>query len=206
MIAYIIIFSILLLFVAFNKTMPNKAELIFISCLLILFAGCRQVGIDPDSLSYKEAWESIRSGKRIAIDPSFILISKLIPNFSILLLIYSLGGVLLKVVAAVKLSPFPFVSILVYFSHYFFLQEMTQIRAGLATGFLLWVIYYIVNQEKIKAFLILLLAIFFHSSAIIGLIFFLIDYKENNLSKYILCFGIALILYYFNISINEILK
>jgi len=69
-----------------------------------------------------------------------------------------------------KRTPFFAVALLVYYSHAFFYREMIQIRIGLVSAILLWVLNYVSKARYFKATLLFLLAFAMHYSAILALI------------------------------------
>ena len=60
-----------------------------------------------------------------------------------------------------------------YVSHHYLNKDMIQIRAGLASSFLLLCIYFLVNKKYIQSILASILSILSHSSSIISIIPFL---------------------------------
>ena len=142
-----------------------------IGLILILIAGLREVGIDPDSENYEYTFHNyFKSNSEDVIEPSFLAISYLLnfvtDNVHALFLLYALLGVTLKLYAFKKASHFYFLPPLCYISFYFILHELTQIRAGIVSGIFLIAILLISAEEKKKAFVLLLVGAMFHYSAL----------------------------------------
>lgn len=159
---------------------------IFIFFLLVLVAGFREIGIDPDSIDYENAFLYPDSPNLInSFEYSFILISRIINTFTndvhILFLFYALLGVGLKMYAFRKISSIYFLPLLIYISYYYVLHECIQIRTGVLSGLLLIAIYQIGENHKWKGLFLLLLGCFFHYSAII--LFPIIFLSNNEMSK-----------------------
>jgi len=139
----------------------------------------------PDYLGYKKIMEA--SGdfgdifntdfSDIHGDPIFYLLSSIINSLNIdvqftFLLISSLSiGILLFVVF--KESTYPILSMLMYISHHYLNKDMIQIRAGIASSFLLLCIYFLVNRKYVKSSVASILSILSHSSSFISVIPFL---------------------------------
>lgn len=166
----------------------NKINLYFfiIGFVLIIIAGFRPIGIDHDSLNYF----SVISNPNYQINllsksPTFWIIYKSIYLFfdgSIrsFFIIYAVIGVTLKLYVIKKISHFPLLSLLSYISFFFILQEMTAIRAGVATALLYISVFYIIDKQFFKFLFIVLVAVLFHYSAIIFLPMYFIVNKIKN--------------------------
>jgi hypothetical protein len=105
----------------------------------------------------------------------------------------------IKFLAIKRLSKLPWLSVGVYLSSYFILHEMTQIRAGVATGFFLLSIPDIYNRNFKKFILKALLAFSFHYSAIVMFPLYFLHPKKLNVAYFILPI-VGLILAYFDLS------
>lgn len=149
-------------------------QIIFYSLGITLFtiAAFRKIGTDADSLNYQSLFNNYENLNLIKIEPTFLFFSWIIHNFlfsnvNLLLIIYAAFGVSLNILAIKSLSPFWLLSLFVYFTHFFFLHEMTQIRAGVASGLLLLSLKFIYEQQLKKFVLLSTLAFLFHYSAIV---------------------------------------
>lgn len=93
----------------------------------ILIAGLRG-NIDNDHQNYILLYEN-QDKNIIKVEPTFYLVSNFIKflfrDIQYLFLFYAIIGVSLKFYAVKRISEFYFFSILIYFSYYFILQEMT---------------------------------------------------------------------------------
>lgn len=166
-----------------------------IGILLVLIAGLRPPGCDNDSLNYQYLYES--SGLQedsIIVEPSFYWIGNLIKNtfddFQGLLIIYAIIGVFFKMKAIQKLSPSVlFLPLLVYFCNYFILHEMTQIRVGISAGIFMFALKPLIQGKRWQYLGWVIIAIFFHYSAIILLPIVFINNKPiRKKEKWILLF------------------
>lgn len=167
--------------------------------ILVFFAGFRNGESMPDYQTYTGLYEQIvNNNLTYFIETSFVLIVKISNatfqgNLFLMFLFYAIIGVLMKAYSIIKLSHLPFYSIVVYVSNYFILQEMIQIRAGVATGFILISIIPLYNRNLINFLFCLIFAIFFHYSSIIFIFLWFI--KKDNYSS--ILYVILIILAYF---------
>ena len=191
-------------------TKKAKAQILFLSgILLILFAGFRSDKVGADYETYEMLYQSIQSSSDLfanplqffgnsKLEPSFLIISSFIKahfndGIKVLIFLYAILGISLKIKAIQKTSDYKLLSLLIYFSSIFFLHDMNQIRAGVAIGFLLLSIPYIVEKNFKMFFFLLLIAVFFHYSAIIFGLFYFVNNKKLNQTFYILILIIPII-------------
>jgi hypothetical protein len=121
-----------------------------------------------DSSQYLHYFESIVSGDKVAVEISFYIVSIFSNYFfysSIFVLVfYSFFAVLIKLYLIDKYSSYPYLSLLVFCSYFFLVQEGNMIRAGLASAFFL-LASFSYFQRYIKRYLVFsALAFFFHYS------------------------------------------
>ena len=69
-----------------------------------------------------------------------------------------------------KMSPYFFLSILIFFSHVYLLKDLAQIRSGLAASIILLSFYFLANAKVIKYFSFVLLASSIHLTALTTII------------------------------------
>lgn len=182
---------------------PKKISAIVIAVLLILIAGLRQPGIDRDSLNYDYFFNWVSTplayfthfSQYYFFEIGYYLVPSVLKTvFDVgvlwFFLFFAVLGVWLKFKAIWKLTPFQMLSVLVYFSHFFILHDMTQIREGVASGILLLCIVEIEQKNFTKFILLLFVGVFFHYSALIFLPFYFLNPHKLNKKLF---FGILLI-------------
>nr|WP_314522793.1 EpsG family protein [uncultured Lelliottia sp.] len=168
-------------------------SLVVITITLILVAGFRPIGFDPDSVAYSEfvlAFKGLNSIDIMDKEPGFWLllyINKIFfeNNVTSFLLLYAFLSISTKIILFNKLSSYPYLTILLYISTYFILHDMNQIRIGLACAILLWSLPNIIKRNPTFFFLKVLLATLFHYSAIIGIVFFFFRLDKINKALYL---------------------
>ncbi|WGQ12737.1 EpsG family protein [Sphingobacterium faecium] len=186
---------------------PTKKKLIYWgSCIvLVLLAGFREIGWDPDSVAYLYYYNS--PSIFLLAEPTFGLISNFVRytvnNFQFVLIIYAIIGISLKYYAIEKLTNLKYLSLIVYFSNFFLLHDFTQIRAGVAAALFLIAIIPLVEKRLINFLLIISIACFFHYSALILFPLWLLsnEYMKSRwkITLYLMI-PIAILLHYTKIS------
>jgi hypothetical protein len=156
---------------------------IFLSFILLMFAGLRPIGFDSDSTSYFEMMKSIVDGKiDFSAEPTLIWIVKI--NYYLLgndyyqrfsLFVYALINISFIVFAIKKLSINPLFSILIYALLFYPILTLTQIRFGVASAMFLFAIHNIYNKNLFLYLIKIILAIIFHFSAIILIPFYFLN-------------------------------
>lgn len=153
--------------------------------ILIAFAGFRDGKKFNDYGMYVQAWNRLDySANQIEI--SYIFIRNLLrDNFEFsyisIFVLYAILGVTSKVIAIRNMTNLFYLSILMYVSHFYILHELTQIRAGVAAGFILLAIKPLYDRNFKYFVLFVAIATFFHYSAILILTLWLL--KNNSKIK-----------------------
>lgn len=146
---------------------------IFLGFILVVLAGTREIGLDPDSENYEYSYLNYNTSSQLAesIEFSYLWLSSIFNNFThdvhALFLFYALFGLGLKFIAFRQLTEFWFLPVVVYLSYHYELHEMMQIRTGVLSGLFLMAVKYQADRQKVIAISLLALATFFHYSALV---------------------------------------
>lgn len=209
MLIYIILFVLLAVIAVEYDLAPfnDKYLSVFIIVVLGLFAGLRGENVTRDYINYQIIFDfiydltSANDGSFLPVfEPGFvglvIVFRRLFDvNYVLAVMVfYGLITLALKVFFIRRLSPFPYLAILFYFSYYFFLHEMTQIRIGFASAIFFGSLVFYLKDQRGKFILLVILATFFHYSALLYLLLLLFNPKCLNKYVYIFIIGISLIL------------
>lgn len=156
---------------------------LFLGFILIITAGLREVGVDPDSINYEQSFINYdKADMSDNIELSYIYLSTFVHLFSndvhFLFLIFSFIGVSIKMLAFKRMSELIFLPMMVYISYYFTAHECMQIRTGVLSGIYLLIVKMLADNEKKKALFLLMIGVFFHVSALLILPFFLLSNKK----------------------------
>lgn len=181
----------------------NNTIIIAVGLVLILIAGLRDNDVASDYSVYMMFWQ--QRDLTGLVEQSFIWIRQLLKDdLSLpsiyLFLVYAIIGVGTKIYAINKISPYPFLCILVYIGHYYILHDLTQIRIGAGAGFFLIAIYYKTQQNLRLTILFLCIATFFHYSAAVG--FILLFLNNKSVKFYYFLIPLGYLLYFFNTQVE----
>lgn len=206
---YYLIFALLFFFSFIKENKTRFFFYIFSVVLLIIIAGLRGNYVDRDYMTYISYLEDIDVISLVQVEPTFFLIvhiSLLVGSPVILFLIYAIIGVSIKAKAIVNLTEFWFLSLIIYFSYYFLLHEMTQMRVGVSAGILLLTVPDIYNRKLGPFLLKIFLGFLFHYSMLAFLPFYFLEGKKIN--KVLYFGGIVLVygLFFLGLNVFEILS
>ncbi len=167
--------------------------LAIIAIFLSFFIGLRDVSVSRDYEPYLETFNVVIHGGSndgLGFMPlfepgfSFIVIAcyKLFDSNQAIavMLIFGTISIGLKIFVFRKISFNPLLVLFLYYSHFFFIQEMTQIRYCMACSLFFVGLYYYLNDKKVLALFFILLTILFHNSAIIFPVLFLLNKDKLN--------------------------
>lgn len=200
---YLFIF-VVSVFAFANKEKAKYAGLLFglVGFVLVVYAAFRDGNAVADYNVYVQYYEDYTE---TLVEPSFVFISFLVhhtfahPIF--IFIIYAILGVTLKFIAIRQLTHLLFLSILIYISYFFILHELTQIRAGVASGMVLLCIKPL-YERKLKRFLLYAtIATFFHFSAILVFGFWFLNPFKINRFFYSLLIPVAYVVYFLKINV-----
>lgn len=161
---------------------------------LVLFAAClilanRDTGMFADAENYSEYFNAIVSGYNVNAEPSFIFIANLINSVNLdvrgLFFVYLLLGVFLKGSYFILKMPRHLHIALLYFTNYFIVHDLVQIRIGAALGVALWAVYLLGERKILASLLLWIVAFSLHFStlllAIISLLLYIIESNKRKL-------------------------
>jgi hypothetical protein len=212
----IIVFILLCIFSLFSLFLPVKKQKFFLplsAVFLIIVAGFRTGDKMPDYQTYVGLYNQIISGNfSYFIEISFVYLVQF-ANFvwkdkaGVLIFFYAFLGIGIKLFSFNKLSKLYFLSVVIYISNYFILHEMIQIRAGVATGFILVSIQPLFERNKNQFFIFIFLATFFHYSSCCFFLLWFLKPKSFNKAFYLCLIPFGYIIHFTKIDpITIILK
>lgn len=191
-----------------------QMNVFFSLVVLAVFSGFRSNQVGADYLSYQEmfyAFNGLFSGglEQVLLgeyffEPGFafliVLISTFIDNHILFFLIISIVTSLTMGVAIRKISLFPLLSILIFFSYDYFTNYMVAIRFGLAASLGLFVVYFLSKGKKFHSFLLILLAMAMHTAAIGLFLPFALSFFKFRRIYIIIAIVISLVFGYINLG------
>ena len=208
----IILLVLILLYFAcclasFASQQTAKRVYVAAGVLLFIIAAFRPEGIDRD---YTEYINHFNEYDFIAmLEPTFKAISWfahtfLGSNYLFLFVVYAALGVSLKFVAIKDLSNVAILSVAIYISQFFILHEMTQIRAGVASGFLLLCIKPLYDRDWRRFLIFAACATAFHYSGIIIFLLWFIS-KDSRLGIYKYIIPVAILIFLAGIDVVSLI-
>lgn len=189
-------FSIIILsayLYSINKIYLQNLYLVSLFILLSIFAGMRAIDVSRDGGNYAYMFDSVfqysdwftSNNELMAVVIPVTLKYLGVYSYFSIFLIFAILGVGFKFLAIKKYSPLPLLSVLLYYNNFFTVHEMTQIRAGIATGILLLTINDIYQKNFIRFLLKVLVASTFHISSLVFLLVYCINPKQINKKLYL---------------------
>lgn len=171
-ITIIFIIVSLLCFLEHRVSNEHKSILYWgLAFILILIAGFREVGIDPDSYNYEYAYLHYDNPRlEDAMEPSYFAIAAFLiclQKCTCHFLFYAAIGLILKFIAFKKFSELWFPPVVMYLSFIYELHECVQIRTAIMSGLFMIAILYIAESQRVKATILILIGTVFHMSALI---------------------------------------
>jgi hypothetical protein len=162
-------------------TIRARAVWIALVVVLVVYAGFR----DGDRVMDYDNYVGMYENQAMLIEPTFWVISLFVKNFMggnavWLFVIYAVVAVTLKMSAIRQLTPLVFLSVLIYLSDTFILHDLTQMRAGVATGFLLFSIKPLYERQRWRFFGLIACAVLFHVSALPAFLLWLLNPGRIN--------------------------
>jgi len=171
----------------------KKPVYVALGVILMLVAGFREVGIDPDSVNYEYTFlksDNASSNMTDSIEISYLWISSFINFFTndvhFLFLFYAFLGITFKFIAFRRLSELWFTPVVVYISYYFIAHEMMQIRTAVLSGLFLLALCYQAEGRRWVAFFLILIGSFFHYSGFMLLPLLFLSSNYMSLKKRLL--------------------
>lgn len=196
MIYHVLFFTVLLFsFLSLdNRVYRNQVAFYFIFCFfLVLFVGLRYASVDY--FSYQDIYNNVNVGNdfnffsfsvdgRSSVESGFaglILLTKYSGlSFYHFIFLISFVSLNLKFYAFKELSPFLFLTLLIYVSDEYLFKDMGQIRNAMASGLVLLSIIYIYQSSKIKFICTIVIAASIHVFAYIALPLYFVRYFNNR--------------------------
>ncbi|WP_411686487.1 EpsG family protein [Acinetobacter pseudolwoffii] len=165
----------------------NQSIYLLCSYLILLFLSAfRDISVGTDTESYENIFYQIVSNNDylLSIEPGWIFLNKAVDymgfDFRGILVISSFLTLSLIFLTVKKYSFNPMFSIALFYLLYFYFISFNISRQLLAVSIVLISTVLILNNKKISSFCLILLASFFHQSALIALILYFYIFISNK--------------------------
>lgn len=204
MLIYVMFYVSILCCYAYSSR-DKQMEQILLICLcvlLALFAGMRAIDVSADGYQYVRMFDFANNysdwfTSQNEFMATFIPVTlKYIGIYSYFLtfLIFASLAMFIKYKVISKYSDFTYLSLLLFYSNFFLLQEMTQIRAAVALGILILSVHDVYERRRWSfAFKIFLAGLFHISSLSFVFVYILNPYKINIKGYWVLFFCILIL-------------
>lgn len=180
---------------------------IFAVVVLVLWGivAFRPIGADSDSMTYMFYYYDLGKG---FVEISFVWIAMLVQwlfdDVRWLFIVYAVLSVFLHAEGIRRLSPALLLSVLLWLSHYFIIQDFTQIRVAVSTGLFLIGLHFLADRRRWIFLLYVAGAIFAHYSALayLPVLFFSNKYLSVKARAFLAgCIGFVYIIYFTGIDL-----
>lgn len=219
MVVFVFIFCLLIIGCFFQHKNLNTAIFLFSTMIVLsIFAGMRG-DIDNDYNSYKKIFDTIGNPvdyftnyRYLSVfEPFYYLIPatyKLwhLDSYVPLFVFFAFLGVSFKLYSIWKLSDTIGLAVITYFSFFFILHEMTQIRVGIASGLLLLSFKFIHERKYISFLAIVFFAACFHYTALLFLPLYFLSAEKLNKKLWYMILIIPYVMYFFGLDFIKILS
>lgn len=133
-----------------------------------------------------------------------VLVKSIIDSFPVFIALFAIVSLIIKFSAFKKLSPYFILSILIYLSDEHFWKDLGQIRNAMASGIVLWAFYFAFKQRFLLFSFLVVLAMLFHSAAIVAFPFYFVRYLSSRLLM-LLAIAISVLVAYFYGGLSTLL-
>ena len=188
---YVFLFVILLVLSSIEVLYQNKKMVIVGGILLAVFAGFRYY-TGYDFASYKTFFDQMTGiqdvfNGSLDAESGYLFLNyiflKMGLNYFAFVLFFAFVSIGLLVNFLYRNVPYPTLILLYYFARFFMARDMGQIRGSLASIILLYSIKYMKERQLFKFLAIVLLASFFHLTALIFILGYVYEVYFSDISN-----------------------
>lgn len=178
---------IITVFFSFVEDSMKKSDKVIIlagyALFMIILATTKSIENTADAKTYEHMFYSNDDIiTELATEPTYIYLSRIVLAMGgtiwVMFLIYALITIPAKLNALNSLTPYIFTALMIYIPVYFELHDMVQIRAAAAATFLLTAMVSLSNKKHWVAAIFMIVAFFFHYSALIFLPFLFLGNRK----------------------------
>lgn len=163
--------------IIFNK--KNKYIYIISGVVLILFATFRPHTLNVDTNTYINYYNTVPSFRYLFeynnyyFEKGYVFLNMLISsmglNYRFFLFITATLSLLFVTTSLYRYTSYSFLALFIYFSNFYFLNELLIMRTGIAYSIILYAFRYLNNNKK-KYILFIMIASLFHRIALVALL------------------------------------
>lgn len=195
---YYFVYCVLFILASFDMVAKKNSKYLVvffaISIFILMYAGFRTCSIDYDG--YRLNYDIVFNANifniyesDIQMEPAYVLINLLSPNFESVIFIMAFLNILILFPFFYKYSPYPFVTLLFFSGMFLYSGVMGLVRQSLAIAICLWAM---VDPKNRKFFWLILIAMTFHASAVIVCAVRFLKNEIHELKWYLIVFLLAI--------------
>ncbi len=176
--------------------------------LLFIVAAFRSNTVDQDYMGYVEYYNNAIDGIFWNVEPTFLVIVQAVDyafgNVEWLFIIYALGSIGLMAAAIKNIDRDKLTVVMFYFSGYFLLWSMTQIRVAIAGALFLFAIPYLAEGKRLKYAALITIAVLFHYLSFILYFLLPINSSIRSAKKYLFLIPLGITIYFTGFNVASI--
>lgn len=174
------------------------------------FAALRGPEVDKDYKNYYYLWfVEVKDFAYYLLEGSSKFIFTFAKSFGFefhyVLLFFSLTSLIFKFIAISKLNLNLYIAFSIYIGFFFFQHEMTQVRLAVALSIVLLSFSFFIQKKILLSFILLLLAVTFHSSVVILSLFYFFSRKKLLLPFLLILFPVLALLSSLGFNISNLI-
>ncbi|MBD5440358.1 MAG: EpsG family protein [Treponema sp.] len=177
---------------------------------MVFVIAVRPFSWGADAETYIQIYDLVNSNVKVNQEITFVIACKLIYNLGLgvrmLFVLYGTITLYLKIKSITSNTIFPYLSFLLYFSCWFVLHDVYQIRVGVAIAFFYFSIPYLRDKRWKEYIIISFVASLFHIQALLMFFLILIPKKKINLYTAIGALAVVFFAYTFYFFQIDVLK
>lgn len=170
---WLYVISLFLLFGAFIRPKAQNIYIFMSFVILFVFAAFRDESVGTDTLNYKRIFLILQNGGKISQEIGWKWLNNLViyfdGNFQDLLVVSTLLILMPIFYVSKKYSENPMFSIFLYYTFYIYLQSLNITRQSFAVSIVFLAIMFLIKKKHVAYVLLVLLAAFFHTTALLCL-------------------------------------
>lgn len=128
-------------------------------------------------------------------DLGYVIINAIVKfftkDYTLFLIFNSIIAIISLAVLIRKTSPFPNLSLFIFYTNYLFSQYMGSNRRMIAMSLVLWSVYYVAVHKQTKAIVTLIASFLFHRSSIFNACLFAINQRMYSAKRIVLLISVS---------------
>lgn len=188
--------------------LPDASNYIKATLSLVFILGviicCAKPEFTPDNDQYRYWFE--KKGYKDSVEPTFVLFAAILPSYEWLIALYAILSVGINIIAIRYLSPNIWTSLLIWFSLWFVMHDMIQIRAAVASATCFSALIFMQGRRPVWYFILITFAMMFHYSALLFYPIYFISINKSHRNLYYAIVIASFILYFAGVGLGHLIS